>query len=186
MADKIRGLTVEISADASQFNKQMSAVRKEAKSSQAELNALQKSLEMEYDPSKFARAQKVAQDAIDSTAKQAEVLRERLRFLEENGDADTSHYRQIQSELAQTELKAQQLEAQLEKLNNLKFEQLGNKIQGVGDKIQGVGQALTRFGCRRGYDNRTRCARHKRGIRRGRYCDACDAIRYVRRGVATI
>lgn len=143
MADKIRGLTVEISADASQFNKQMSAVRKEAKSSQAELNALQKSLEMEYDPSKFARAQKVAQDAIDSTAKQAEVLRERLRFLEENGDADTSHYRQIQSELAQTELKAQQLEAQLEKLNNLKFEQLGNKIQGVGDKIQGVGQALT-------------------------------------------
>lgn len=143
MADKIRGLTVEISADASQFNKQMSAVRKEAKSSQAELNALQKSLEMEYDPSKFARAQKVVQDAIDSTAKQAEVLRERLRFLEENGDADTSHYRQIQSELAQTELKAQQLEAQLEKLNNLKFEQLGNKIQGVGDKIQGVGQALT-------------------------------------------
>ena len=143
MADKIRGLTVEISADASQFNKQMSAVRKEAKSSQAELNALQKSLEMEYDPSKFARAQKVAQDAIDATAKQAEVLRERLKFLEENGDADTSHYRQIQSELAQTELKAQQLGAQLEKLNNLKFEQLGDKIQGVGDKITGVGQALT-------------------------------------------
>lgn len=143
MADKIRGLTVEISADASQFNKQMSAVRKEAKSSQAELNALQKSLEMEYDPSKFARAQKVAQDAIDATAERAEVLRKRLQFLEENGDADTSHYRQIQSELAQTELKAQQLEAQLEKINNIKFEQLGNKIQGVGDKITGVGQALT-------------------------------------------
>ena len=143
MADKIRGLTVEISADASQFNKQMTAVRKESKSSQAELNALQRSLEMEYDPSKFARAQKVAQDAIDATAQQAEVLRKRLKFLEENGDADTSHYRQIQSELAQTELKAQQLEAQLEKLNNIKFEQLGNKIQGVGDKITGAGQALT-------------------------------------------
>ena len=143
MADKIRGLTVEISADASQFNKQMSAVRKEAKSSQTELNALQKSLEMEYDPSKFARAQKVAQDAIDATAERAEVLRKRLKFLEEEGDADTSHYRQIQSELAQTELKAQQLEAQLEKINNIKFEQLGNKIQGVGDKITGVGQALT-------------------------------------------
>ena len=66
MADKIRGLTVEISADAKQFNKQMAAVRKDAKSSQAELNALQKSLEMEYDPSKFTRAQKLAQEAIDA------------------------------------------------------------------------------------------------------------------------
>ena len=102
MADKIRGLTVEISADASQFNKQMSAVRKEAKSSKEELTALQKSLELEFDGEKLARAQKVAQDAIDATAERADVLRERLKFLEESGDADTSHYRQIQAELAKT------------------------------------------------------------------------------------
>lgn len=143
MADSIRGLTVEISADASKFNKAMTAMRKDAKSSQSELNALQKSLEIEFDGAKFARAQKVAQEAIDKTAEQADALRQRLKFLEESGNADTSHYRQIQSELAQTELKAQQLEKQLEKLNNLKFEQLGNKVQDVGDKISSVGQALT-------------------------------------------
>lgn len=143
MADSIRGLTVEISADASKFNKAMTAMRKDAKSSQSELNALQKSLEIEFDGAKFARAQKVAQEAIDKTAEQADALRQRLKFLEESGNADTSHYRQIQSELAQTELKAQQLEKQLEKLNNLKFEQLGNKVQDVGNKISSVGQALT-------------------------------------------
>lgn len=44
MADNIRGLTVEISADATTFNKQMRELRSEAKSSQSELNALQKSL----------------------------------------------------------------------------------------------------------------------------------------------
>lgn len=68
MAESIRGLTVEISADASSFNKEMSSMRKAAQQSQTELNALQKSLELEFDSDKFARAQKVAQNAIDQTA----------------------------------------------------------------------------------------------------------------------
>ena len=142
MADKIRGLTVEISADAKQFNKQMAAVRKDAKSSQAELNALQKSLEMEYDPSKFTRAQKLAQEAIDLTAEQADKLRERLKFLEDNGDADTSHYRQIQSELAQTELKGKQLEEQLEKINNIKLENISKSVSDFGGKMESAGKSL--------------------------------------------
>jgi len=143
MADSIRGLTVEISADATQFNKAMSAMRKDAKSSQTELNALQKSLEIEFDDAKFARAQKVAQEAIDKTAEQADILRQRLQYLEESGNADTSQYRKIQAELAETELKGQKLQQQLEKINNIKFEQLGNSVQEVGNKISGVGQALT-------------------------------------------
>ncbi len=39
MADNIRGLTVEIGADASSFNKEMSSMRKAAQASQTELNA---------------------------------------------------------------------------------------------------------------------------------------------------
>lgn len=80
MADNIRGLTVEISADATTFNKQMRELRSEAKSSQSELNALQKSLELKFDSATFERAQKVAQQAIDETAKAAETLRARLAF----------------------------------------------------------------------------------------------------------
>ena len=142
MSDKIRGLTVEISADAKQFNKQMNAVRKDAKSSQKELDALKKSLEMEFDPTKFARAQKLAQEAIDHTAEQADMLRERLKFLEDNGDADTTHYRQIQSELAQTELRAQQLEEQLEQINNLELDSITKSVKDVGDKIANAGKTL--------------------------------------------
>lgn len=58
MADNIRGLTVEIAADATTFNKQMRELRSEAKSSQSELNALQKSLELKFDSATFERAQK--------------------------------------------------------------------------------------------------------------------------------
>lgn len=93
MADNIRGLTVEISADATTFNKQMRELRSEAKSSQSELNALQKSLELKFDSATFERAQKVAQQAIDETAKAAETLRARLAFLEQSGNADTTAYK---------------------------------------------------------------------------------------------
>jgi hypothetical protein len=145
MADSIRGLTVEISADASSFNKEMSQMRKAAKSSQSELAALRKSLDLEFDATKLARAQKVAQDAIDKTAANADVLRRRLEYLEKTGNADTSEYRKLQTELAQTELKGQQLQKQLEKLNTLKFDKLSSRITGVGDKITGAGRALAPF-----------------------------------------
>lgn len=145
MANTIRGLTVEISADASSFNKEMSQMRKAAQSSQSELNALQKSLDLEFDASKLARAQKVAQDAIDQTAANADVLRRRLSYLEESGNVNTDQYRKLQTELAQTELKGQQLQKQLEKLNTLKFDKLSSQITGVGDKITGAGRALAPF-----------------------------------------
>nr|DAO90632.1 MAG TPA: tail tape measure [Caudoviricetes sp.] len=145
MAESIRGLTVEISADASSFNKEMSQMRKAAQSSQSELAALQKSLDLEFDASKLERAQKVAQDAIDQTAANADVLRRRLEYLEETGNVDTSAYRKLQTELAQTELKGQQLQKQLEKLDTLKFDKLSSQITGIGDKITGAGRALAPF-----------------------------------------
>ena len=143
MADNIRGLTVEIGADASSFNKEMSSMRKAAQASQTELNALQKSLELKFDADKFARAQKVAQQAIDQTAANADVLRRRLAYLEESGNIDTDAYRKLQAELAKTELQGQQLQQQLEKINDIKFTQLGNQVSKVGGAITGVGQALT-------------------------------------------
>lgn len=141
MANTIRGLTVEISADASKFNKQMSAVRKDSKSTQTELNALQKSLQLDFDDKKFAQAQKKVQEAIDITAERADILKQRLQFLEETGSVDTSHYRQIQTELAQCELEGQKLQKQLEQINNMKFETISNKIKDVGNGITKAGKA---------------------------------------------
>lgn len=143
MADNIRGLTVEIAADATAFNKQMRELRSEVKSSQSELNALQKSLELKFDSATFERAQKVAQQAIDETAQSAETLRARLAFLEQSGNADTTAYKKLQAELAQTELKGKQLEQQLEKINQIKFDAIASSVSKVGNAISGAGRALT-------------------------------------------
>ena len=145
MADKIRGLTVAISADASQFKKGMNECRNAAKQSQSELNALQKSLELKFDSATFARAQKVAQDAIDQTAKNADILRERLAYLEQSGNIDTSEYSRLQTELAQTELKAKQLQQQLEKINKTKLDAIAKGFQDVGGAISSAGQILAPF-----------------------------------------
>lgn len=143
MATTIRGLTVEIDADASKFNKQMSAVRKDAKSSQSELNALQKSLQLKFDGKKFEQAQKVAQSAIEATTERADLLRQRLKYLEEQKAVNTSHYRTIQNELAQAELEAQQLKDRLEDINKIKFDNVSKNVKSVGDGLSKTASALT-------------------------------------------
>ena len=90
MADNIRGLTVEIAADATKFKSEMKQLRSEAKSSQSELNALQKSLALRFDEKEFVRAQEVAREAIDKNAEAADLLRERLAYLEKSGNVDTA------------------------------------------------------------------------------------------------
>lgn len=145
MANSIRGLTVEISADASKFKSEMSQMRKAAQQSQTELNALQKSLELKFDSEKFSRAQKVAQQAIDQTAANAETLRRRLEYLENSGNIDTAEYRELQAQLAKTELQGRQLQKQLEKINAIKFTALGNEVQKVGNGITSAGKALAPF-----------------------------------------
>lgn len=145
MADKIRGLTVEITANAANFKKGMGACRKSAKETQSELNALQKSLELKFDSATFARAQKVAQEAIDKTAANVDTLRQRLAYLEKEGNVNTAEYERLSKELAQAELSAQQLQKQLEKINQIKFNAIGDSVQKVGGQIQSAGQALAPF-----------------------------------------
>ena len=145
MAEKIRGLTVEITANAANFKKGMNACRKSAKETQSELNALQKSLELKFDSATFARAQKVAQEAIDKTAANVDTLRQRLAYLEKEGNVNTAEYERLSKELAQAELSAQQLQKQLEKINQIKFNAIGDSVQKVGGQIQSAGQALAPF-----------------------------------------
>ena len=145
MSDNIRGLKVEISADATKFNKGMKEVRSAAKAAQTDLTTLQKSLQLEYNEKKFAEAQKVAQNAIDKTAKMADKLRARLPYLEQSGKVDTAEYKKLQNELHKAELKGQQLQKQLEQINQIKIDHLAKQFTDVGGKIQSAGKALAPF-----------------------------------------
>ena len=142
MASSVRGLTVEISADASTFNKEMNNLRNEAKNSRAELNALQKSLELEYDEGTFVNAQETAQKAIDQTAKNAEILRDRLNHLEKTGNIDTDEYQKLHKELLQTELAGKQLQQNLEKLNEIRLNNIVSNAAKATDEFKKLKENL--------------------------------------------
>lgn len=139
-----RGLSIEISADVSQFNKSFKDMKKSTSSMKTEVDALIKSLEMNYDSSKMVKAQKKCQEALDATSNQAQVLKERLKYLEDGGNVDSSDYKKLEAELAKTELTAQKLEQQLKKLGNIgSLNALGSSIQNVGNKITSVGKGVS-------------------------------------------
>lgn len=135
MAETIRGLTIEISADASKFNKQFKAIKKDVQSTQTEFNALKKSLELNFDSSQFTKAQKLAQQAIDETKEKAEILGERLKYLESINQVDTTTYRAVRAELEKTNTEALKLENELKNLNQLKLDNLTKNIDRVANGL---------------------------------------------------
>lgn len=144
MAESIAGLSVKISADAQEFNKSFKDMKKSTSSMKTEVDALVKSLEMDFDSSKMQKAQKKCQEALDATANQTQVLKERLKYLEDGGNVDTSDYKKLEAELAKTELTAQKLEQQLKKIGNLNsFNALGSSLQSAGNKISTIGKGVS-------------------------------------------
>ena len=99
MADTIKGLTVKIGADTSDFIKELKKVDKEINSTQKSATALQKGLELEFDDKRFTQAQKQVQKALDTTEQKAEAIRKQLKYLEDSGGVDTYGYEKLQLEL---------------------------------------------------------------------------------------
>lgn len=135
MAETIRGLTIEISADAKKFNSQFKSIKKDVQSTQTEFNALKKSLELNFDNHQFARAQKLAQQAIDETKEKAEILGDRLKYLESIDQVDTAPYRAVKAELEKTNTEVLKLEDELKNLNQLKLDNLVKNVDKVSNGL---------------------------------------------------
>ncbi len=139
---KVRGITVEIAADAKKFKTELNSLNREAKNTQRELNDMQKSLYIKYDPTTFVEAQKVAQKAIDVTRERSEALRLRMRELEKAGSVDTAEYKKLQSDLNKVDAEAVKLEAQLKKLNEIPLKNLQQQIDKVANGFTKAGNAM--------------------------------------------
>ena len=138
------GFTVDIGADSSKFQKELRKMDKDIKSTGREVKDLTKSLAIEWDSKRFVAAQKKAQEALKQTESKADVLRQRLRHLDEAGTSKSSaEYRKLESQLTQVEAKAVQMKAELQKINQMKFDHLSGQIKSIGDGFTKAGQAMT-------------------------------------------
>ncbi len=130
MADKIKGLTVKIGADTTDFLRELKKVDKEINSTQRTASELEKSLQLEFDANRFTQAQRQVQKALTETNEKAKAIRGQLAYLERTGGIDTEGYQKLQTELAKSETQALKLNEQLKQIDKLKFD---NATKGIKD-----------------------------------------------------
>lgn len=138
MADKIKGLTVKIGADTTDFLRELKKVDKEINATQKTATELEKSLQLEFNANRFTQAQQQVQRALNETNEKAKAIKEQLAYLERTGGIDTEGYQKLQTELAKSETQALKLTEQLKQIDKLKF---NNATKGIKDLSDNLGNA---------------------------------------------
>ena len=131
MAESIKGLSVKIGADTSDFIKGLKKVDKEINLTTKQANELQKGLKLEFDEGRFVEAQRLIQQSLEQTEEKAKAIRQQLKYLEDTGNVDTDGYKKLQTELYKAENNAVMLKQKLEEVNNVKTGNITDKIKGL-------------------------------------------------------
>lgn len=137
--------TIKIGADTDTFMESMKGMNREINKTQKSANDLEKSLDFKYDETRAVQAMGQFQRAIELCDEKAEALRAQLKHMDESGKFDKSDYAKLQLELARVETQSAKAAEQLEKVKNIKIEQLNEKFEKVGDSIEKAGQKVSVF-----------------------------------------
>lgn len=156
MADRIKGITVQIGGDTTGLSKALSGVNKQIKTTQNELKDVEKLLKL--DPSNvklLAQKQRLLAGAVDESKTKLDSLKAAEKEVKQqfkDGVIDQSKMDAFNRELIDAKesfdaaKKAAQefggVVAQEMQLAGQKVGEVGEKISGIGDKISGAGKSL--------------------------------------------
>lgn len=148
MANRIKGITVEIGGDTTKLSKALEGVNKDIKGTQTQLKDVQKLLKL--DPSNtelLSQKHKLLADAVTATKEKLEVLKtaaEQANTALANGEISQQQYDALQREIIETENELKRLTTEANNSHTAleKMGVLGETLQSAGDKISGVGQKL--------------------------------------------
>ena len=76
-----RGIEIQIGGNATKLKTALDSANRSIRTTQSELDTLKNSLKLEWDATKFQRAQALAQKALSETEAKAELLRKALACL---------------------------------------------------------------------------------------------------------
>lgn len=151
MADRIKGITVEINGDTTGLSKALSGVNKEIRNTQAQLKDVNKLLKLDPGNTELiAQKHKLLQQAVEETKKKLQSLKEAQKQADEalkNGTISQEQYDGLQREIAETTQKLKDLEAQAEQSATAlqKIAAAGGKLKDIGGKVSGIGKDLTTY-----------------------------------------
>lgn len=148
MADRIKGITIEIGGDTTGLNKALSGVNKEISSTQSQLKDVSRLLKL--DPSNtelLSQKQKLLSQAVNDTKEKLDTLKTAEAQAQEQfkeGKISEEQYDALKREVIATEQQLKTLEKQAGEAN-VTLQQIslaGEKFQEAGQKIEGVGKKL--------------------------------------------
>ena len=148
MANRIKGITVEIGGDTTKLQTALRGVNGKIKNTEAQLRDVNKLLKLDPGNTELiAQKHKLLGQAVDETKEKLAALKEAQRQADEalkNGAISQEQYDGLQREIVETEQKLKALEEQANQSATAlqKIAATGEKLQDVGGKIEGVGKKL--------------------------------------------
>ena len=148
MANRIKGITVEIGGDTTKLSKALEDVNKNIKNTQSQLKDVEKLLKLDPKNTELlSQKQKLLADNISATKDKLATLKtaaEQANTALANGDITQQQYDALQREIVETENELKRLEAEAKNANSelAKIGEAGQILQNAGDKISGAGEKL--------------------------------------------
>ena len=150
MADRIKGITIELDGDTTKLSTALKGVNKEIRDTQSNLKDVNKLLKM--DPGNtdlLVQKQKYLTDAIDATKRKLSEEKLALEQLKNGPQTEETIKQQeaLTREIADTEQQLKSLEAEYKSFGSVASQQLknvGSKMKEVGGKVSDIGTGLTK------------------------------------------
>lgn len=149
MADRIKGITVQIGGDTTGLSKALSGVNKQIKTTQNELKDVEKLLKMDPGNTKLLEQKQrlLASAAAESKTKldSLKVAEKEVQQQFKDGVIDQSKMDAFNREMAEAEQKSKAATDALREFGSVAGQEIqvaGQKVGEVGEKISGAGKAL--------------------------------------------
>jgi len=148
VANRIKGITVEIGGDTTGLDKALKSVNTSIRSTQSALKDVNRLLKL--DPSNtelLSQKQRLLKDAIAATKEKLDSLKvaqEQAKQQLENGELGQDKYDALQREIVETEEELRRLQQEAATTNTAlsKIDVAGQKMEAVGNSIAGAGKKM--------------------------------------------
>jgi len=148
VANRIKGITVEIGGDTTKLSKALEGVNKNIKNTQSQLKDVEKLLKLDPKNTELlSQKQKLLADSISATKEKLATLKtaaEQANMALANGEISQQQYDALQREIVETENELKRLETEAKNAGSAlqKIGDAGEVLQNVGGKISGAGEKL--------------------------------------------
>ena len=157
LADRIKGITVEIGGDTTGLSKALSGVNKEISSTQKELKDVERLLKMDPGNTELLRQKyELLNKSIDATENKLDALKEAEKQVQaqfERGDIGESQYNALRREIIATESnlrklksEAQQTQKKINDVNEKPIEDVAKAADDAEDELKDAGKEASNFG----------------------------------------